>query len=75
MKEKGNIFFCGGEDELRRKRRKTFRGGKYIYCGGIEEGRRKWRKILGEGNLAMVGQRTNNKQGKVGLLSQRTIEV
>ena len=45
--------------------------GKYIYCGGIEEGR----KILGEGNVTMVGRRTNNKQGKVELLSKRTIEV
>ena len=46
MKEKGNIFFCGGEDERRRKRRKTFRGGKYIYCGGIEEGRGNGEKYL-----------------------------
>ena len=43
------IFWGGGEEKRKEKRRKIFGEGKYIFWGGKEKLRRKRGKIFGEG--------------------------
>ena len=58
------ICFCGGEEELKRKRRKIFEEGKKVFAKEKINGERR-RKILGRRILLFVGEK-KNEEGKGG---------
>ena len=63
------ICFCGGEEELKRKRRKIFEEGKNVFAKEKINGERR-RKILGRRILSFVGEKKNRK-GKGGKYSEK----